>query len=931
MYLIIKHHLVNRLSGPEAGGVHLVFERSGSKEESPRLILKCSRCAMERAKSLVANKIDEFQSNVMSMDVSEEIIPVIIGKGGATIRELKKEGAGATIEIDARTGVIKVYSTDVTTRDTIRQKVEQIIAENQLGYVPIEKNLIGFVLSGKEIRKACADIGCTFNVNNYDTELVIRGTNEHIEQASKLLKDFLASNFISELEIDSDDEPLLFLGGSDSILHKIEAKYDVKAAFRTDKNVFQVRGEADKSSAALEDVRRFLNGGDGMAVCKFKVPEGARGIIIGKGGSNLAKLETDFEGVRIHVPRHNTIISVRGPEDLVKQCRTRLIVTIATVKVDDTIVISPEQHDELSKYDALKRMSRFTNAQLSLNETSIKLRGTSADVRDAKANISEHLTGIYHGYIDLEVSQFSRLKNSITKDSSHFQRIRASTGANVILEDSDCAIHISGKKSIVKKAKSSVMEYVMEFLSFMLPSQLQTVKIHRSLFKSMGDPGRLAQIASETGASISLDRDMHSVLIRSDDSNDCDKAAELVNSMIVECQKLNLVMQLDASDTWLLPRIIGKGGSTIQKLQRETVARFQILKDENTVVISGDSEEVVQAGKEALEELIRQTKRECIRVELPESSMASFIGKGGAGINQLSADCDVQMERYRKDPSIIKITGKEQCVARAQEAVLSWVKEWEVRHMGTTINLEEQIIPSILGKGGETVRSIEKETGCKIDVNKKALTLTVRGLDTDREDAIHKIQVIIDEQAARAAERASAKAKLGHEQSVSATTKTESGSESNNSTDHKQEQRLKDILGMGGTKDRSGEFAKRPVGMEVDNRPVGMEVETTVAIKEEEEGGYKPYDDDYDEDEFNPAIHGTEEGRQLYQWLITGKVGDAIVGIVEPDSDSESSGDEDDSKEANGDKEDKIIVKKSENGEGSTHYYKSDSGFTVRL
>lgn len=56
-------------------------------------------------------------------------------------------------------------------------------------------------------------------------------------------------------------------------------------------------------------------------------------------------------------------------------------------------------------------------------------------------------------------------------------------------------------------------------------------------------------------------------------------------------------------------------------------------------------------------------------------------------------------------------------------------------------------------------------------------------------------------------------------------------------------------------KDRSNESVKHPVGM--------------APVTEKEEG-------------FNPAIHGTEEGRQLYHWLVTGHVGDLITDMVYP-------------------------------------------------
>merc|ERR1719296_375980 len=34
------------------------------------------------------------------------------------------------------------------------------------------------------------------------------------------------------------------------------------------------------------------------------------------------------------------------------------------------------------------------------------------------------------------------------------------------------------------------------------------------------------------------------------------------------------------------------------------------------------------------------------------------------------------------------------------------------------------------------------------------------------------------------------------------------------------------------------------------------------------------------EENFNPCIHAIEEGRQLHQWLLTGKVGDIISDVL---------------------------------------------------
>ena len=110
---------------------------------------------------------------------------------------------------------------------------------------------------------------------------------------------FLARNRIAELEVSAEDEPLLFKGGAASVMLWAEADHDVKVSFRKGKHALQVRGDAEKVRAARDDLERFLHGGEGVAVCKFAVNEHAIGSVIGKGGSNIAKLEQEFPGVLV--------------------------------------------------------------------------------------------------------------------------------------------------------------------------------------------------------------------------------------------------------------------------------------------------------------------------------------------------------------------------------------------------------------------------------------------------------------------------------------------------------------------------------------------------------------------------------------------------------------------------------------------------------
>ena len=182
------------------GGVFLVFDRNTAKGAPPSLVIKSTRANIDRAKNLVSKKIDEFNSNITTIDVPPEIVPAIIGKGGARINSLRSERPDAEVDADSTTGKVKIYSHDAATRDAIRAAVEQIVAENQVGSVSIEKAIIGYVLGepGKEVREKVAEIGCNFNVNDDDTKLIIRGTKEQVSKSDPfrlyLLVDFSLSN-----------------------------------------------------------------------------------------------------------------------------------------------------------------------------------------------------------------------------------------------------------------------------------------------------------------------------------------------------------------------------------------------------------------------------------------------------------------------------------------------------------------------------------------------------------------------------------------------------------------------------------------------------------------------------------------------------------------------------------------------------------------
>jgi len=731
----------------------------------PTLITKCPRFVTDRVKKLVVKKIAEFESNIVTLTVPSQIIPAIIGKKGSKIDSLQQ--LGASIDVDSTTGIVKIYSHKEEKRIAVKHAIEQIIHENQIGHVDIDKKILGVLFgdTGKEIMSRMnTELSCNVSVNEDDTRLIVKGSQENIDKSIELLNAFMEKNQVLEVEICDEDAGLLFAsrGGDKSLLHTVESKYGVHGTYRSDREVLVLRGEMEKVEAAKKVIDKFLYGGEGITVVKFKVAEDAIGGIVGKGGSNLTKLEKDFEGVIIYIPKNQNTVSLRGPKEMVEKCRTQLVTDMVTNRILDSIDLTPKQQKDLSSNaNVIKRIAGPTNTSIVLNGGSIKIRGVSRDVRDAKALLHEHFTGSYSGYIDLDKSQYDTLKSTLSNDNSHLERIRTSTGANPILDDSNSVIKITGKRTSVKHAKDSVIG----FLDFLFPNQIQTVKVDKTLFKSMSDPEKLAPITVATGALVYPDRDLMSVVIVCESSENAAKAVEMINERLAESEKLNYVLRLEPTDDWLLPAIIGKGGKNIKKIETDSACTVNIIREDLTIAVQANSQEALDAGKAAFEAIIDKARKECIFLELPEAAISAFIGRGGSNIKQLRSNHNVEIEKSKKNQSIIKVTGEEEAVTNAKEAVLSWLNDWQASHVGLTIDIEEQYIPSIIGKGGETIRTIQKDTKCKIDIDRNSYTLTVReGTESARQDALDSVKAIIEEEKAKSADQSAENEKLRKEQ-----------------------------------------------------------------------------------------------------------------------------------------------------------------------
>ena len=123
-------------------------------------------------------------------------------------------------------------------------------------------------------------------------------------------------------------------------------------------------------------------------------------------------------------------------------------------------------------------------------------------------------------------------------------------------------------------------------------------------------------------------------------------------------------------------RIIGKGGETIRRLQEESGARISIDRGAGECVVSGTTEQVI-LGSAAVKKVI---------AEAGERGGGGGGGGGGGRFVPPSGPFE------------------------AEESIACDGSEGRV-----------------IGKGGETIRRLQEETGCRIDIEKGSGTCVVKG------------------------------------------------------------------------------------------------------------------------------------------------------------------------------------------------------------
>jgi len=195
-------------------------------------------------------------------------------------------------------------------------------------------------------------------------------------------------------------------------------------------------------------------------------------------------------------------------------------------------------------------------------------------------------------------------------------------------------------------------------------------------FTLIGKGGKqIMALQDQSGARLSVDKQSNSVTISG--SDEAIEAAEgLISALLSSCSAQE-EMQITSDN---IGAIIGKGGSTIRRIETETSASLRINRDDLTLTITGSDDAVASASAMVTEILDAPREARGSRAPRPladgeveafidlENSVGSVIGKGGSTIQRLQDESGARLD-IERGSSNCRITGQPDEVEDAKQAV----------------------------------------------------------------------------------------------------------------------------------------------------------------------------------------------------------------------------------------------------------------------
>jgi len=228
------------------------------------------------------------------------------------------------------------------------------------------------------------------------------------------------------------------------------------------------------------------------------------------------------------------------------------------------------------------------------------------------------------------------------------------------------------------------------------------------------------------------------------------KASEKLKAIVADLKRRMDFAEIQVDQRYH-KHIIGKGGSNISKIKKDTGAAIKIPSDEeksNIIRIEGDPNGVKLAKEQLLEMASRMENEKSKDVMIEHRFHRQIIGAKGENIREIR-DKFNQVQITFPDPGkksdIVTLRGPKGDVDKAHKFLQNFAKELIENNYQAQVHIFKDFHKNIIGKGGSTIKKIREETDTRIDLpseNSDSDIIVITGKKSNVEKAQAKIEAI---------------------------------------------------------------------------------------------------------------------------------------------------------------------------------------------
>jgi len=642
-----------QISFPDLGSHSDIVKLRGPRED----VDKCGRTLTKMYKELLENNYQ------VKVPIFKQFHKFIIGKGGATIKSIRKEtdtkvdlpepGSDSDmITITGRKDNVEKAQDKIT---QIQSEMANVVSVDVNIPSKIHNTLIG--TGGKLIQSIsddCGGVTIKFPTSNSNSDKVtIRGPKEDVEKAKKILLELSNERQINSMQatIKAKPEHHKFLIGRQGVnIQSVREKTGARIIFpnetEADREVITIIGTKEAVAAAKTELEIRIKDLDKIVEEVMTVDPKHHKYFVARRGEVLRQIGDQFGGVVVSFPRNGVIsdkVTLKGAKDCVEAARAR----IQELVLDQECQVTIECHIEQVHHRTIMG-PRGNNVQKITSENNVQIKFPEK----AKA-------GAMNGEVNGETNGHGT--------------------------ESDI-IRISGKKDNCEAAANALKALVPINIQVEVPYEF-----HRFIIGKRGDGVRQLMNEFDVNIKVPSSEEQSSTIVVTGAPTNVEQAKLKLKSRVQELEQERADKELKSFEVKIdvkpeyHPKIIGRKGAVITQLRQEFDVNIQLPKkddpDASTITITGYEDSAVKA-KAAILKIVNEYEsliKEEVVINPKVHSM--IIGRRGAGIRKIMQDYKVDIKMPRDsdpEPDLVIIMGTdEDNVLDCKDHLLNLAEEFE--------------------------------------------------------------------------------------------------------------------------------------------------------------------------------------------------------------------------------------------------------------